>query len=155
MIKQCKRTFSKQLEDARLDISTMSKQEYINRAIAFVENEIVFKHGLMEKPSSNVSVLRSGQIPSNYKRFICTVVHNLLPKDYLPFLPKTLSRKDADRNGEEVEQPENLSDEEGEANDLNDEMPTRKTAAKRVNRHNPEESEIDLLVTETPKKRKK
>lgn len=130
----------------------MSKQEHINRAIAFVENEIVFKYGLMEKPSSNVSVLRSGQIPSNYKRFICTVVHNLLPKELLPLLPKTLSRKESERN--EVERPENASDDESASNDLNEE-PIRKTAAKRVNRHSSDEAEIDLLAAETPKKRKK
>lgn len=143
------------MEDAIADGSVLSKHEHINRVLAFVENEIVFKYGLMEKPSSNVSVLRSGQVPSNYRRFICTVVYNLLPKEHHPSLPVTLLRKDTERNGEEGEQQAYSSEEEIDGSqDLNEDLP-RKAAAKRVHRSSGDDLEADMLAPDMPKKRKK
>ena len=125
----------------------LSKQEFVNLALAFVENEIIFKHGLMEKPSSNVSVLRSGQIPKSYKRFITTVVKNLVPKDHQSLLPRIFQFKDSEHAPEDGDHAEFSSDEEHIHPSNPDDEPHRKNDAKRALRSAGDEVEIDLLAT--------
>lgn len=89
-----KKAFHNQMADAKSDTGRqMTKAEQVNAAIRFVDEEVIYKNDLAERPIDLASALRTDAVPQMYRRFIITVLHNLVEKGSDNLLPKHLQRR--------------------------------------------------------------
>lgn len=68
-------------------------------AMNFIDSEVIFKNDLAPGHLEGVSVLKEDLLAPSYRRFITTIVHNLVPREANAFLPEYLQRKSDGRQG--------------------------------------------------------
>jgi hypothetical protein len=67
-------------------------------AMDWVDSEVVMKYELGPMPPDGSPIVKSDLVLPNFKRFIVTIVHNLVPREANDYLPAYLQWKPADPN---------------------------------------------------------
>lgn len=93
------------------------------QALNFIDSEVIFKNDLAPGHVEGVSVLKEDLLAPSYRRFISTIVHNLVPREADSFLPEYLQRKPNGKQGMaddvEIEPTEEEEDNGGSPEDEN------------------------------------
>jgi hypothetical protein len=176
MMRLLKQSFQQTLQALRgAEMRELSPAVHVEQAISFVENEVIFKYDLAPAPVEHISVLEEDGLPPIYKKYIRTIIHNLVPKTMGAYLPRHLQWRDAAQteqpianakqeeeyvSGEE-EQLEPIESNSMELHDLhqdaaridnNEYEEPRKRVAKRRNGDLPQE---EMEMSQVPSKKSK
>lgn len=122
----------------------MTDRELVKRAVVYLDTEVVEKYRLVPEAEPGEPPRGSAALPTAVKKFIFTVIANLIPKELIPLLPGHLRKDPLDEEGRRIRSLNNAMDEETESEDEEasgeledrDENERRNTPAKRIRNGN-------------------